>query len=62
MARKKTSSITIRMDSPILHALKMRAALNERSANREIVSILKAFLNNEKAPEPRLGNRSDASE
>lgn len=58
---KKTSSITLRLDLDLLRAVKIRAIMNDRSANGEISAILKDALKNEKAPEHGLGNRSDAS-
>ncbi len=54
-------SITFRLDASLIRALKIRGAMNDRSANGELSTILKNVLETEKAPEPRLGNRSDAS-
>lgn len=54
-------SITFRLDASLIRALKIRGAMNDRSANGEISAILKNTLETKKAPEPRLGNRSDAS-
>lgn len=48
---------------PDVHAhVKEMAARQERSLNGHIVFLLRQEMEKEKAPEPRLGNRSDASE
>jgi len=57
-----TRGITFRLDLDLIRALKVRGAMNDRSANGELSAILKEVLKTEKAPEPRLGNRSDASQ
>lgn len=59
---KKTATITLRLDQCLLRSLKIRAIMNDRSANGEISAILKNVLETKKAPEHGLGNRSDASD
>lgn len=55
-------SITFRLDASLIRALKIRGAMNDRSANGELSTILKNVLEKEKAPEHGLENRSDASD
>ncbi|GBQ46366.1 FitA-like ribbon-helix-helix domain-containing protein [Acetobacter ghanensis] len=59
---KKTATITLRLDQDLLRSLKIRAIMNDRSANGEISAILKNVLETKKAPEQGLENRSDASD
>lgn len=58
---KDTASLTIRVDRDLLRALKVRAIMNDRSANGELSAILKEVLNTKKAPDPALESKSDAS-
>lgn len=58
---KKTATITLRLDQDLLRSLKIRAIMNDRSANGEISAILKNVLEKEKAPGSRQAN-PDASD
>ncbi|WP_408742405.1 FitA-like ribbon-helix-helix domain-containing protein [Acetobacter musti] len=49
------------MDRDLLRALRIRAAKNERSANKECVAILREVLKTEKASD-QPGSNSDASQ
>lgn len=55
------ASVSIRMDRELLRALKVRAAMNDRSANGEFIAILREALKTEKAPGSRQAS-PDASE
>lgn len=57
---KKTASITLRLNSDLLRAVKVRAIMNDRSANGEISAILRNALESEKASEP--ASNPDASD
>lgn len=60
---KATTSITLRADRTLIHALQRRAALNDRSANRELAAILREVLRTEKTEEVQLaGTPSSVSE
>lgn len=43
-------SITFRLDASLIRALRIRGAMNDRSANGELSAILKNVLETEKAP------------
>ncbi|NHN85811.1 Arc family DNA-binding protein [Acetobacter musti] len=58
---KETQCINFRMDRDLLRALRIRAAKNERSANKECVAILREVLKTEKASD-QPGSNSDASQ
>lgn len=54
---KDQATITIRLDRSILRAIRLRAVMNDRSANSEIMRVLReTFLPNEKAAGPQLEN------
>lgn len=57
-----TASITFRLERATIRALKIRAVMNDRSANGELSAILKEVLKTEKAPDPALESKSDASQ
>lgn len=60
---KDTTSITLRADRSLIHALQQRAAMNDRSANRELSAILREVLKTEKTEEAKLaGTPSSVSE
>ncbi|GBD55942.1 Arc family DNA binding domain-containing protein [Gluconobacter wancherniae] len=60
---KQTSSLTLRIDSDLLRALKIRAIMNDRSANGELSAILKEVLKTKKTEEAMLaGQTSSVSE
>ncbi|MBF0858153.1 Arc family DNA-binding protein [Gluconobacter sp. LMG 31484] len=59
---KRTSSLTLRLDSDLLRALKIRAIMNDRSANKELSAILKEVLKTEKASGASLATTPDASQ
>ena len=58
----ETANITFRMDKSLLRYFRVRAAHNDRSINKEVVSILRdiAETEKEKAPGSRQAN-PDAS-
>lgn len=58
---KETVSITFRMERSLLRYLRVRAAHNDRSINKEFVSILRNVAETEKASD-QPGSTSDASE
>jgi|GEM_PF-1937583 len=45
---QETGSITIRMEKTLLRSLKVSAVMNDRSANKEIVRLLRKALAEEK--------------
>lgn len=57
----ETASITFRMDRSLLRYLRVRAAHNDRSINKEFVSILRNIAETEKASGSGLATSPDAS-
>ncbi|MCE2564170.1 Arc family DNA-binding protein [Komagataeibacter sp. FNDCF1] len=57
----ETASITFRMERTLLHYLRGRAAKNDRSINKEFLSIVRTLAETEKASD-QPGSTSDASE
>ncbi|MCE2579598.1 hypothetical protein LDL36_14065 [Komagataeibacter sp. FNDCR1] len=55
------ASITFRIDRSLLHYLRVRAAHNDRSINKEFVSILRNIAETEKAS-GQPGSNPDASQ
>ncbi len=56
----ETVSITFRMDRSLLRYLRVRAAKNDRSINKEFLSIVRNLAEMEKASD-QPGSNSDAS-
>ncbi|MBS1066689.1 FitA-like ribbon-helix-helix domain-containing protein [Gluconobacter kondonii] len=57
---RETTSLTIRVDRDLLRDLKVRAVMNDRSANGELTAILREVLKTEKAPGASLATTPDA--
>ena len=55
-AMRETATLTIRVDRDLLRALKVRAIMNDRSANGELSAILKEVLKTEKTEEAKFGD------
>ncbi|MBS1088132.1 hypothetical protein [Gluconobacter wancherniae] len=51
-----TRGITFRLDLDLIRALKVRGAMNDRSANGELSAILKEVLKTEKTEEAKFGD------
>ena len=56
----ETVSITFRMERSLLRYLRVRAAHNDRSVNKEFINILRNIAETEKAPD-QPASISDAS-
>lgn len=60
-ASMEKRTITFRIGVDVIRALRVRGAMNDRSANGELCAILEKVLKIGKAPKHGLENRSDAS-
>ncbi|OUI83462.1 hypothetical protein HK22_08405 [Gluconobacter sp. DsW_056] len=57
---KEITTLTMRIDRDLLRALKIRAVMNDRSANGELTVILRKVLKTEKTEEAKFGDASSS--